>query len=113
VLKPGGYLVIDFLNAEKVLKELIPFETKMKQGVLFNISKVVEHGIIIKDIKFSDNGQSFQYQEKVQALRLSDFHQLIHAAGLTLVNTFGNYSLQTFSSTESERLILVIQHPHA
>lgn len=112
-LKPGGFLVIDFLNAERVLSELIPFEIKVKDGISFNISKVVENGIIIKDIKFSDKGNSYHYQEKVQALRLSDFHQLITEAGLTLVNIFGNYSLQTFSSIESERLILVIQHPHA
>ena len=38
-LKQGGSIVIDFLNREKVIANLIPFETKEIENIKFSISK--------------------------------------------------------------------------
>jgi len=113
VLKPNGYLIIDFLNAEKIIAGLVPYEIKEIQGISFEIKKQNVEGIIIKDIRFEDQGQSFHYQEKVQALSLQDFKFLFEACNFTLIETFGNYALGNFVETESDRLILVTQLKHA
>ncbi len=113
VLKPNAYFIIDFLNSAKILKGLIPHEVKEIQGINFDIKKENVDGIIVKDIRFKDQGQSFHYQEKVQALSLQDFELLFEACGLKLIETFGNYSLGSFVVNESDRLILVTQPKYA
>jgi SAM-dependent methyltransferase len=112
-LKPNGVFIIDFMNADKILENLIPFELKERQGIVFEISKTIENGIIIKDISFTDQGKSFHYQEKVQALTLNDFNNLLSQCGFQLLSTFGNYALESYDRQESDRLILVSQLNHA
>ena len=62
---------------------------------------------IIKDITFSDNGENYQFQEKVKALTLTDFTNFISNAGLKIIDIFGNYKLENFDVTSSDRLILI------
>ncbi len=109
-LKPNGYLLIDFFNANKVGCALVPHEVKEKQGILFDIRKRVEEGIIIKDIQFSDAGKNYHYQEKVQALQLAHFEQLFQETGFELVDVFGAYDLSGFDANQSDRLILIAKN---
>ena len=39
MLAPGGKLVIDFMNADKVIRDLIKSETKTLDGILFRINR--------------------------------------------------------------------------
>lgn len=112
-LKPDGYFIIDFMNADKILKELVPHEVKMRHGIAFDIHKTYIDGIIVKDIWFSDQGKSFHYQEKVQALTLADFESLLAACQLKITQTFGDYALHSFDVNTSNRLILITQLNHA
>ncbi|MBL0080819.1 MAG: class I SAM-dependent methyltransferase [Bacteroidetes bacterium] len=43
-LKDGGYILIDFMNAEKVINNLTERETKEIDGYKFYIRKAVENG---------------------------------------------------------------------
>ena len=106
-LRPHGLFVIDFMNAHKVLNTLIEEETKIIAGITFQISKKVEHNFIVKHIRFSDNGKHYDYQERVKALKLSDFERYLSAANLKIVNLFGNYQLAPFNQSSSERLIII------
>ena len=47
-LKPGGLLVIDFFNTQKVLSNLIPKVSEKRGGIEFLISKSLENKIISK-----------------------------------------------------------------
>ena len=71
VLKPGGRLVIDFMNTEKVIRELLPQEVKIIDEMEFNLRKKVADGFIVKNIDFEVAGKSHHFQEQVQVDRKS------------------------------------------
>jgi hypothetical protein len=102
-----GLLVIDFFNAEKVVRELKTRQEIDRDGILFHIKKEVSNGKIVKTIAFEAEGQSHFYQEKVQALDLMDFQQLLGDARFEILHTFGNYALEPFNAVQSDRLILI------
>lgn len=105
-LNPNGYGVIDFLNVDYVAANLVPSEVKTVDGIDFYIERTIKEGYIIKTIRFTD-GESFEYQEKVKALTLDDFKVFFDKAGVQIKHCMGNYALQPFDSTSSERLILI------
>jgi SAM-dependent methyltransferase len=106
-LKIGGILIIDFMNVKKVITNLLFSEQKTIDGIVFNINRKVEEGYIIKDIAITDGTEKQQFQEKVKALTLADFYNLISKAGLKTIDIFGNYKLDDFNATTSDRLILI------
>ena len=106
-LKPGGYGVIDFLNAETVIKNLVSSEVKIVDDISFHIEKYIKDGHIIKDIHFEDNDIPYNFTEKVRALTLNDFKHYFSEAGVTLQHCFGDYGLSPFDANTSERLILI------
>jgi SAM-dependent methyltransferase len=106
-LKSDGILIIDFMNAKKVIAHLVESEQKQIQDITFNIRRKFEDNYIIKDISFSDKERNYNFQEKVKALTLSDFSDFISNAGLKIIDIFGNYKLENFNATSSERLILI------
>ncbi len=110
-LKPDGLLVIDFMNAEKVVANLVKQERKELGGVIFHISRRVEDGLIVKTIDFEDGGQSYHFEERVQAIYLKDFEEMLLDAGFELKQSFGNYHLEPFVAAEADRLILLCSKP--
>ncbi len=106
-LNPGGRLVIDFLNSKKAANALINQETKTVEGIDFRIHRSFENGFFLKRIEFEHEGEEHAYSEKVKALTLIDFHEGLEAAGLKILNTFGDYDLNDFDAQHSERLILI------
>lgn len=108
-IKDDGRVVIDYFNASKILGHLIHRETKTIEGIDFDIQKSVSEGRIIKKINFEHKGKRFAFEEKVQAFILADFEQLFEKSGLTIKATFGNYKLDAFDVSKSERLILVCE----
>ena len=106
-LKEEGILIIDFLNSNKVIDNLVQKETKEMDGVTFNISRKVEDNFIIKNIEVNHDEEKMSFQEKVKALTKDDFFELLTFAGLTIINTFGNYKLDDFNQQTSDRLIII------
>ena len=106
-LKPGGIVIIDFLNAQRVIEKMHPVEHKEMGGILFHIHRHFEDGFIIKEIDFEDGGRSYHFHEKVQALCLPDFDRLFARSGLQRTAVFGDYRLGPFREEESERLIVM------
>ena len=106
-LKDEGILIIDFLNSKKVITNLVESEQKILSGITFNINRKIEEGFILKNIQFTDKGKDFEFTEKVKALNLSDFTKLFNFAQLKISDIFGDYQLNKYSSTNSDRLIIV------
>jgi SAM-dependent methyltransferase len=109
ILKPGGFVLIDFMNSELVMQNLTCEENKIIDGIQFNISKYVENDFIIKRINFSDNGINYHFTEKVQMLTLNDFDEMLTASGFSIIKLFGNYMLEPYNNKSSDRLIIVAQ----
>lgn len=108
-LSEYGFAVIDFMNVPHVIANLVPEETKTVEGIDFQIKRFHIDGYIYKEIDFVDKGEKFHFTEKVKALTLQDFQQLMEEAGIYLLDTFGDYKLKKFHKTESERLIMIFK----
>lgn len=108
-LSEYGFAVIDFMNVQNVIENLVPEEVKTVDNIDFHIKRYVKDGHIFKEIDFEDNGEKFHFTEKVQALTLQDFQQMMEEAGIYLLDTFGDYKLKKFYKNESERLIMVFK----
>lgn len=108
-LKAEGIFVLDFMNADKVITNLIPHEKKTSENIEFTITKKVENNFIIKNIAFTDKGNEYNFQEKVKALSLTDFERYFSASQLKVVHLFGDYNLSKFDNLNSDRLIIVGQ----
>lgn len=108
-LDETGFACIDFMNVDYVIENLVPEEVKSVDGIDFHIKRYVKDNHIYKEIDFEANGEKHHYTEKVQALRLEDFEQMMEEAGIYLLDIFGNYKLQKFYKNQSERLIMIFK----
>ena len=108
-LTEHGFAVIDFMNVTNVLNTLVSEEVKTVDGIDFHIRRYLQDGHIYKEIDFEDQGQKFHFTEKVKALTLKDFEEMMEEAGIFLLDVFGDYKLKKFHKTESERLIMIFK----
>lgn len=107
-LKKGGRMVIDFMNTPKVLAQLPAREQKNIDGICFEIWKRTENRMIVKDIRFTDNGKPYHFQERLMAIGQADFERYFQAAGLRMLHVLGDYRLNPYT-LESDRMIFVLQ----
>ena len=104
-----GFGVIDFFNADFIIENLVAEETKEIDDITFNIKRFVENKKIIKEIRFEDKGETYNFTEKVSAFTLVDFEAMMEEAGIYLLEIFGDYKLKKFYKTQSERLIMIFK----
>jgi len=112
-LKPEGFLVIDFLNSIKTIRQMVAEDVMERDGVRFDIKRCVVNNIITKDITVTDDGQEFFFREEVDALTLDDFEGYFSKTGLEISELFGDYDLNAFTPDDSERLIIIARKPNA
>lgn len=108
-LRPQGVLVIDFMNVKKVLRDLVPAETKKEDGIVFNIRRHTGEGFIVKSIDVIDGDRRFGFEERVKIIGLPEFENYFKPAGLKVAHLFGDYDLNKFDPENSERLIILAQ----
>lgn len=108
-LKPGGLLLLDFMNTRKVMQELIAENTVEREGISFHLKRFLENGFIVKSITFETGGQTHQYFERVQALTREDFLSYFIKSGLELVLLSGDYSMEPYNESSSDRMIFLVR----
>ncbi len=107
MLQPNGRLVLDFMNSEKVIQNLVTQESKIEDGITFDISRNYDGNHIFKNIQFEDNNEKFHFTERVQALKFNDFEKLLLNAGFEINHSFGDFHLNSFNPQSSDRLIII------
>lgn len=107
MLNENGFLIIDFMNAEKVISNLVMKELKSVDGIDFRIERIYDGTHIFKHIRFDADGRSHHYTERVQALKVGDFEKLLTENGFTIIRTFGDFSLNPYDPNTSDRLIII------
>ena len=108
-LDAKGIFIWDFLNVKKVIPNLVPSETKVLDGIQFDITRSYNGKHIIKDILVKDAEKEFHFQERVSALDLITIKEMASIAGLQIVDIYGDYDLNEFNASISNRLILVMR----
>lgn len=107
-LKVGGKLVFDFMNAKKVIANLVSQEIKKVEDIEFRLKRNFDSKFITKEISFEDD-QAYSFKEKVRALFLNDISDLMQKSGLKIINIWGDYELNDFDVINSNRLIILAQ----
>jgi 2-polyprenyl-3-methyl-5-hydroxy-6-metoxy-1,4-benzoquinol methylase len=108
-LRPGGELVIDFMNTQRALQTLASEEVKEVDGIDFHIHRYIDQGVLIKRIAFEDGGKEFEFREKLRILFDNDLQFMLERAGMQVKDRFGDYALTPFDRRDSERLIIIAQ----
>lgn len=103
----GSYLIFDYLNADKVVKNLVRAEQIERQNLIFNIQRKTDETHVFKYIEVVDGSEKHQFMERVQLLGLLDFQDLLQTINFELLHTFGNFDLQPYDASSSDRLILI------
>ena len=108
-LKIGGRILIDFLNPYTVINNLVAEEIKRVNGIEFHIRKFLQGEYIVKDIRFTDKGDAYNFQERVKAIRRVKFLEYFEHANLKVIDLFGDYKLNSYIAEKSERMIFVLK----
>ncbi|MCX6199486.1 MAG: methyltransferase domain-containing protein [Bacteroidetes bacterium] len=109
ILKPGGSLMLDYINCEWAIKNMKPREIIQRSELQFHIQKKMEAGFVVKSIDFLADNENHHYQERLKVINLNRFEEMFTQAGFHLQQTFGDYELNKFIPSHSPRLILVAQ----
>lgn len=115
-LKPGGQVVIDFLNAVRTISELVPCERIERGGIGFDITRRIDRGTIVKTIKVDDPERPAadprpKFEERVRALSADTMNGYLVDAGFEVERRYGDYKLSPYRPSSSDRLILVARKP--
>lgn len=108
-LRSKGLFILDYFNADHVIKGVVPEMSVVKNEVRFDIEKKIENNRIIKSIHIHDRDKHLNFEEKVWLFSKDALIKMITDYGdFDIVDVFGNYRLDSFSAA-SERVIIVAQ----
>lgn len=105
----GGALVIDYMNSKKISQNLVKEDVKECRGIKFLQKRKIDGGKIIKQISFSCEKKDYAFEERLQLYSLKDFEKMFELHQLSIKNIFGDYLLNPFDETNSDRLILIAE----
>jgi SAM-dependent methyltransferase len=90
-LRRGGTLVIDFLNAAQVRRDLVPYDERVANGITIEQSRVIspDDRFVEKTIRLRGRGK--EYIERVRLLTAGDLERMLEAAGFAVVARVGDY----------------------
>lgn len=108
-LKPGGCLVIDYLNVHYSEDRLVHKEKKEMNGVVFHITRWMDEHYFYKKIEIEDETleEPLEFMEKVSKFSLGDFNDMLAYQGIQLQEIFGDYQLGPYDLKKSPRMILL------
>ena len=108
-LKINGYFIIDFFNSYKIMRELKDYEIKNIDDITFKIKRRQDGKFVYKDISITDKKNSYTFAEKVRLIKQQHFINYSKNLKLKLIDTFGDYELNRYEETCSDRLIMIFQ----
>ena len=107
-LKPGGLLVLDYLNVGFAEQRLVAEEAKEIDGIIYHISRWTDEKFFYKKIVIDNMPVSqSEFIEQVAKFDLNDFDYLFERNGLQLEKVYGDYNLNEYDSKSSPRMILL------
>jgi len=104
-MRPGGTLVIDFLNAAQVRNSLVPYDERVENGITIEQRRQIspDNRFVEKQITLRERGK--EYIERVRLLSPKDLERMLITAGFQVVKLFGDYEGGNWSET-SPRTIM-------
>ena len=112
-LRPGGVLVLDYINHVYAKTNLVAEESRELDGITYNITRWADARHIYKRIAIDDQNmpRHIEHIERISNFGLDHFDQMLLANGLEIKGVYGNYNLSTFDDRHSPRLIVTAFKP--
>jgi SAM-dependent methyltransferase len=110
VIRPGGYLVLDFMNAAFV-KEHLEQHSERKSAAGCHVTEErwitgAPERVNKRTIAVSSAGEQKEFFESVRLFTPMDLNQMMAQAGMDVRQTFGDYAGATWSE-QTKRAILI------
>jgi SAM-dependent methyltransferase len=107
-LKPGGILVLDYLNVHYAEDNLVHKQSIEIAGVNFFITKWFDETHFYKKILIEDEAlaEPLEYIEKVSKFSLGDFTDMLAFHHLQIQEVFGDYEFGKYDVNKSPRLLM-------
>ena len=107
-VRPGGWLVIDFLNADAVRRGVVPHEIVAVDGREVTITRAVSpDGRFVGKTIRTPGGK--EYRERVRLFAAEEIAAMLDAEGVAVRRRFGDYDGGPLTA-EAPRTILVGQN---
>ena len=112
-LRPGGVLVLDFMNRDYVIQNLVPEDEQCREGL-----RIMQRRTITDDGSRIEKHVTFVYADDtrhdfMESVRLylpEDLEHMAEACGLETVNRWGDYDASSHRPI-SPRYILIARRP--
>ncbi len=107
VLRTGGSFMLDFLNADRVRRDLVPSDQRVISGSRVIQERTIEGDSVVKSIRIEplDGSEAQTFSERVRLYEQGDLEELLRRAGLESTQRFGDYAGGVYRM-DSPRLIL-------
>ncbi len=110
LLKPGGFLFLDLMDKEYLVKHLVPSDTSNLGDATLEQKRRIENGCVFKEIKIQKPGQPPErFEEQVRLYSLHEAHALAKRFSLRPVKSFGDESGGEYVPGTSQRMSLLFQ----
>ncbi|WP_127132024.1 class I SAM-dependent methyltransferase [Pseudoflavitalea rhizosphaerae] len=108
-LRPGGALVMDYLNVQYAESQLVHQQEIELGNVNYFITRWFDESHFYKKIEVHDPAQQepLIFGEKVARFTLEHFRGMFASHQLEIVQVFGDYHLNQYDQQNSPRLIMV------
>ena len=107
LLSKDGVFVFDFLNAEFIKKNLVPFSSDVIDRMTIEQSRKISGKNVVKEIVLLKNGKKRNFRESVRLYSKTDLLTALDKNNLSVEMIFGSYSGEPFDEKSSSRLILL------
>jgi len=108
-LRPGGLLVIDYLNVHYAEEHMRHDEIKKIGDTIYTIHRWDDETHFYKKITVTDPSllQPLDYTEQVAKFTLGDFTDMLSFQGLQVQEISGDYQFNSYDTRKTPRLILI------
>jgi SAM-dependent methyltransferase len=110
-VRPGGFFMVDYLNASRVRRELVPRSTRRVGDLLVDEARRIDprRRRVLKTITVEDaSGRVVKrYHESVALWSSTDLAARLAGAGFEILDRAGDYDGRPFDAEQASRLILL------
>jgi SAM-dependent methyltransferase len=108
-IRKKGYFVFDYVNADYLRKNIIPFSRNKYGNLLISQRRKIIGDFVIKKIKISLGKRMFEYEEKLKLYDYDTMKNVFEQQRLKVYKSFGDYFGNKYSKNNSQRMILFAQ----
>jgi len=105
--KKSGRFLFDFLNAQFLKDNLVPYSDSVIEGTRYMENRRIENNRVIKDIEIEEGENSYSFRESVRLFDAEEILSILDEFGAENLSLYGDYDGNSFNVKESPRFICI------